>query len=91
MKKMISILILIFNLSFAHDIYKEIRINNFNYTIPQYIRTLGVHVDHSIINNEYMQFVINENDIAKLQGRIDFEIIHDNVEEFYQSRPIQNY
>ena len=91
MKKMIYILILIFNLSFAHDVYKEIRINNFNYTIPQYLRTLGIDVDHSIINNEYMQFVINENDIVKLEGRIDYDIIHNNVEEFYQSRLIQNY
>ena len=52
---------------------------------------MGIDVDHSIINNEYMQFVINENDIVKLEGRIDYDIIHNNVEEFYQSRLIQNY
>ena len=92
MKIKVIILFFVFNILLAQNIYKEIRINNFNYTIPKYLSILGIDIDHSIINEEYMQFVINENDINKLlNNNVQFEIVHEDVEAFYQSRLVQNY
>jgi len=92
MKKILFILFLSFNFLVSHDIYKEIRIYDQSYPNTIYFQTLGVDIDHAIVNAEYIQFVINEHDIAKLANEnIQFDIIHENVEEFYQSRLIQNY
>ena len=67
-----------------------IKINNEN--MMNHLHDIGIHVDHAIINDDYVQFVVSEYDLEKIiNSNINFEIIHDNVEEFYQSRLVQNY
>ena len=75
MKQKFIILFFGLNILLAHDIYKEIRIDNQNYNNTMYFSSLGIDIDHAIINDQYIQF----------------DVIHENVEEFYQSRLIQDY
>ena len=81
---------------FAHDIYnqiyKEIKIYNSSLSNHQILHSLGIDVDHIIKKDEFIQFVISQHDLNKLiSENIDFDIIHDDIEEFYKSRLIQNY
>jgi len=91
MKKNISILIL-FSFIFSIQLYKEISIGKNSINDLSDLHALNIDVDHINVEDEYYQFVISENDIYKLvSNNIDFFVIHEDLETFYQSRLIQNY
>ena len=76
----------------SHEIYKEIRVYNDFFIDKSYFSALDVHIDHATITDEYIQFIISDYDIQKLNvNNLSYSIIHENVEEFYQSRLIQDY
>ena len=76
----------------SHEVYREIRVYNDSYSEKSYFSSLGVHIDHATITNDYIQFVISDHDMQKLNANnLSYSIIHENVEEFYQSRLIQDY
>jgi len=90
--KIILFILMIFQFVFPNHIYKEIRINNNELENLGQLQMLGIDVDHIYHGVDFFQFAINEYDISKLIiNNINFEIIHQNLEEFYQSRLIQNY
>ena len=81
-----------YSISQSYSIYKEIKIYNNNLNNHQTLNSLGIDVDHIYKADDYIQFVINEHDLNKLvSANIEFDIIHQDIEEFYKSRLIQNY
>ncbi len=88
----ITFLSTLFSHDIYHQIYKEIKIYNSSLSNHQILHSLGIDVDHIIKKDEFIQFVISQHDLNKLiSENIDFDIIHDDIEEFYKSRLIQNY
>jgi len=74
------------------QIYKEISIDKAEINNLNTLNALGIDVDHIIIEENYIQFAINEHDLNKLiLNNIDFNVIHENLEEFYVSRLVQDY
>ena len=77
---------------FCLDIYKEIKIYNDDLVNHEILHSLGIDVDHIYKTDQYIQFVISQYDLDKLiLENISYEIIHEDIEEFYKSRLIQNY
>ena len=88
----ITFLSTLFSHDIYHQIYKEIKIYNSSLSNHQILHSLGIDVDHIIKKDEFIQFVISQHDLNKLiSENIDFDTIHDDIEEFYKSRLIQNY
>ena len=76
-----------YSISHSYSIYKEIKIYNNNLNNHQTLNSLGIDVDHIYRADDYIQFVINEHDLNKLvSANIEFDIIHQDIEEFYKSR-----
>ena len=91
MKKFLFILVT-FQILFSNQIYKEIKINKRDIENLNQLQMLGIDIDHIYNELGFFQFAINENDLSKLIiNNIDFVIIHENLEQFYQERLIQNY
>ena len=92
MKKFLSIIIL-FHLTLTSDIiYKEIKIYNDEIQNFSIIQSLGIDVDHISQNEHYIQFAISEYDLNKLiVNNISYEIIHEDLQLYYESRLDQNY
>ena len=77
---------------FCLDIYKEIKIYNDDLVNHEILHSLGIDVDHIYKTDQYIQFVISQYDLDKLiLENITYEVIHEDIEEFYKSRLIQNY
>ena len=91
MKKIIYIFF-IFQYLFGLDVYKEIKILNNEIENISTLQSLGIDIDHIFKNQDYIQFAINEFDLSKLiVNNIQYEIIHDDLQVFYQNRLDQNY
>ena len=90
MKKLLIILLITF--SFSVDVYKEIKITNIpNSTIP-FLSSIGIDLDHIYKKDDFIQFVISEYDLAKLNiHNVNYNIIHEDIQSFYESRLIDNY
>ncbi len=90
MKKIL--LFVLISLSFCNYVYKEIKINNIpNATIP-FLNSIGIDLDHIYKQEEFIQFAISEYDLDKLDiHHINYEIIHDNLEEFYAQRLMHDF
>ena len=90
MKKTLIILLLAF--SFSIEIYKEIKIKNIpNSTIP-FLSSIGIDLDHIYKKNDFIQFVVSEYDLHKLnKHNVNYSIIHEDIQSFYESRLNNNY
>ena len=78
---------------FSNQIYKEIRIDNPNHETIHSLNDNGLHIDHAHFSDgEYLIFVISEQELEIVNSlNISYQIMIDNVEEFYQSRLTGNY
>ena len=87
MKKYL-ILFLLVSILPAKEVYKQIRIYYQNQDQLFQLLQLGIDIDHSHgEKNEWIEFVISENKLSILNSNFfDYEIIHQNLEEFYLSR-----
>ena len=76
MKKIVYTLLLL-SFAFTKMIYKEIKLDNIpNSTMP-YINSLGIDLDHIHKADDFIQFVISEYDLNKLDlFNVEYEIIH---------------
>ncbi len=91
MKKIFH-LILIAQFLFSSDLYKEIRIYNNDIKNISFLNVIGIDIDHMHKDKNFIQFAINEYDLNKLiVNNIGYEVIHDDLEEFYASRLDNNY
>ena len=59
MKNKFFILLFLSSMLLSHEVYKEIRVYNDSYFDKSYFSTLGIHIDHATITDEYIQFVRN--------------------------------
>jgi len=74
---------------FTREIYKEIKV--YNTTIP-FLKSINIDIDHIYKNDDFLKFVVNQNDLEKLSlFNVDFEILHDDIELFYASRLDNDY
>ena len=90
--KKILLTIILFQFLFSIEIYKEIKIDKNEIDNLSVLQTFGIDVDHVYLGADYFQFAINEYDLEKLiLNNINYEVIHEDLEFFYQSRLIQNY
>ena len=88
----IILLILAFNFLFSNEIYKEIKIYDHNIENVSFLTSIGIDLDHIHRTNDYIQFAINSYDLSKLIiHNIEYEVIHDNLEEYYVSRLDNDY
>lgn len=83
---------ILFQFLFSFEIYKEIRIYNDEINDFSILPSIGIDIDHIHKSNEYIQFVINDYDLHKLAiNNIDYEVVHEDLEEFYLSRLNQDF
>ena len=86
------IFLIVFNLLFSIDLYKEIKIEKNEIESIMFLSSIGIDVDHIYSSEDFFQFVINEYDLNKLiLNDVNYSVIHDDIESFYKSRLIQNY
>ena len=84
--------LILFQLLFSFEIYKEIKIYNHDLKDVSILRSIGIDIDHIHRDDNYIQFAINDYDLNKLIfNGIKYEIIHEDLEVFYLSRLDQNY
>ena len=84
---------LIFSLMFSNQIYKEIKINNPDFNVIDNLYQNGVHIDHAHFSEgEYLIFAASNKDIDIINSlNINYEVLVENLEIFYQSRLTDNY
>jgi len=84
--KRIFFIILISSL-FSREVYKEIRLENFNNSMVPFLTTIGIDLDHIHREGNYIQFAVSDYDLNKLDSfNVNYEVIHQNLETFYASR-----
>ena len=86
-KQYICILLFI-NLIFSDEIYKLIKINNPTTEIMYQLNNLGAELDHVDYKpNEYLEFAASSSFLNRIEHlNIDFDIIHEDLQVFYESR-----
>ncbi len=86
-KKIVNI-ILVSQMLFSHEMYKQIRVNNPTTEIMYQLSTLGAELDHAEYKRgEYIEFVATNSFLNKLNDfEIQYEVIHEDLQAFYQSR-----
>ena len=87
MKKIIFLLVTISCL-LSHEVYKEIKINNINPLLINRLMHLNIDLDHVHMElDNSIKFAISESDLERINSNyIKYEIIHEDLEAFYQSR-----
>ena len=92
MKKYL-ILFLLASILSAKEVYKQIRIYYQNQDQLFQLLQLGIDIDHSHgEKNEWIEFAIAESKLSTLNSNFfDYEIIHQNLEEFYAQRLTNNF
>ena len=89
MIKFVLYILFISSFSFCREIYQEIKV--YNSTLP-FLKSIGVDFDHVHSSNDHFKFIISEDDINKLKFyNVNFDIIHNDIERFYQSRLSNDY
>ena len=71
---------------FAHDKYSSIRVWGTDLEKIQIIQEIGIPLDHSTFKpGAYIEFIVAEKEKEILLNRgIDFDIIIDNLTQYYQ-------
>ena len=88
----IILFIIINSFLVSSEIYKEIRIYDYNPQLVSSIRALGIDLDHIYKQIDYIQFAISESDLEKINSiGINYMILHENLETFYASRLTNDY
>ena len=88
MFKRLFYLIIIFNFIFSYENYKLIKIYNTERENIYQINQLGAELDHSYHKQgEYIEFVASNSLLDRFNNHnIEFEIIHEDLQNFYESR-----
>ena len=89
--KYIYILLLVSSI-FSKELYKEIRVSNIPFSTIPYLSSLGIDLDHIYKDEGFIQFAISNYDLNKLElYNVQYDTIHENLEEFYASRLTNDY
>ena len=70
------------------SVFKEIRVNDTTREVIHRLQDLGIDLDHvKFKKNNFIQFVVIDDMLDRLiNDGINFEIVHENLEDFYASR-----
>ena len=73
---------------FTYETYKEIKINDVNPLLVNRLKFLNLDMDHvHMESDKSIKFVVDMHDLNKLDlNNVEYEILHDDLEEFYRSR-----
>ncbi|SVE59212.1 uncharacterized protein METZ01_LOCUS512066, partial [marine metagenome] len=77
----------------ARDIYKQVRIYSITDETMAILQSSGLDIDHFYQESDlWIDFVVSENRIHLLnQTELHYDIIHEDLEQFYESRLDNNY
>ena len=86
-------IILVLGLLIPNEIYKQIKIEHVDSNDIALFQTSGIDIDHANYEEgRFIEFAISESDILILNDLgYDYQIIHDNLQQFYESRLTENY
>ena len=78
---------------FPVEIYKQIKISHVDSDDITLFRSSGVDFDHAhFIHGEFIEFAVSEEDIFIIEGLgYEYEVIHDDLQRFYESRLTGTY
>ena len=87
MKKILLICLMVSTV-LSHETYKEIKINDVNPLLVNRLKFLNLDMDHvHMESDKSIKFVVDMHDLKKLElNNVKYEILHDDLEEFYRSR-----
>ena len=89
------IITIIFLLAFlpANEIYKQVRIYSDTEETLSILQTSGLDIDHSYREpGQWIEFAVSDSRIHLLdETQLHYEIIHEDLEQFYASRLDSNY
>ena len=87
MKKILLFFLMLSSI-FTHEKYKEIKINDVNPLLVNRLKFLNLDMDHvHMESDKSIKFVVDMHDLNKLDlNNVEYEILHDDLEEFYRSR-----
>ena len=88
MLKRLLYIALVFNFIFSHEIYKQIKIYKPSIKIMYELNKLGAELDHANYKkDEYIEFAISNSLLEQVSSLgIEFDIIHQDLQNFYESR-----
>ena len=86
-------IILVLGLLIPNEIYKQIKIEHVDSNDIALFQTSGIDIDHANYEEgRFIEFAISESDIPILHGLgYDYQIIHDDLQQFYESRLTENH
>ena len=92
MKNSLLVLLLVVLLP-AREIYKQVRIYSDSVETLSILQTSGLDIDHSYREPDlWIEFTVSESRIHLLdQTQLHYEIIHEDLEQFYASRLDSEY
>ena len=93
MKYRLFFILLILNFLIPNEIYKQIKINHVDVDHISLFQISGLDIDHANYEDgHFIEFAISEYDISILDNLgYDYEIIHEDLQRFYESRLTENY
>tara|TARA_Y100001970_G_scaffold225108_1_gene277834 strand:- start:864 stop:3068 length:2205 start_codon:yes stop_codon:yes gene_type:complete len=93
MKYRLFFILLILNFLIPNEIYKQIKINHVDVDDISLFQISGLDIDHANYEDgHFIEFAISEYDISILDNLgYDYEIIHEDLQRFYESRLTENY
>ena len=76
-----------------NEIYKQIKISHVDSDDISLFQARGIDIDHAnYAQGEFIEFAISENDLSILDDLgYDYEVIHEDLQRFYESRLTENY
>jgi len=80
--------LIIFNIIFSYETYKQIKIYSPTRSTIHQLNRLGAEIDHvDYKSSEYIEFAASMSLIGRLNdANINFDIIHEDLQSFYESR-----
>jgi len=86
-------IILVLGLLIPNEIYKQIKIEHVDSNDIALFQTSGIDIDHANYEEgRFIEFAISESDILILNDLgYDYQIIHDDLQQFYESRLTENH
>ena len=86
-------IILVLGLLIPNEIYKQIKIEHIDSNDIALFQTSGIDIDHANYEEgRFIEFAISDSDILILNDLgYDYQIIHDDLQQFYESRLTENH
>ncbi len=80
-------------LLFSAENFKQIRVSPVDDSVISELQSIGIDLDHVYQKRDvFIEFAVSESDIQRIQNKhISFEVIHEDLQSFYEQRLTSNY